>query len=243
MPSWEDVHAVPIEESGDELVPLSLAPERILVRPAYFFGGVPGTLPECYARAEIYQRLLHAASLLPCGIRMIVLDAWRSTHVQQILFDQCLDVLRENSPEKKESEIHALATRFVARPSVDAAAPSPHATGGAVDVTLATTDGTLLDFGSPFDYPGERSFLRYFEDRAEGAPLNGKEGNVLHNRRMLFAVMAEAGFVNYHAEWWHFEYGTQRWALLKDIPKAFFGASDRGKNSFAALLSETGENV
>ncbi len=242
MPSWEEVHGVPIKESGSELVPLSLAPERILVRPAYFCAGLPGTSPECYARAEVYRRLLHAASLLPEGVRMVVLDGWRSTQVQQTLFDQCLAVLRTGYPDKDASELRALTSRFVARPSVNAEAPSPHSTGGAVDLTLASAEGTLLDFGSPFDYPGERSFLRYFEERADEAPLAGREDEILQNRRLLFHVMTEAGFVNYHAEWWHFEYGTQRWALVKGEKKAFFGASDRSANGFAALLSEIGGN-
>ncbi|WP_461211517.1 hypothetical protein [Desulfocurvus sp. DL9XJH121] len=39
-PTWEEVLAVPVNEVGEHLTPLSLAPERILVRPVYHAAGL-----------------------------------------------------------------------------------------------------------------------------------------------------------------------------------------------------------
>jgi D-alanyl-D-alanine dipeptidase len=239
-PSWGAVHGVPIVECGEELVPLSLAPERVLVRPAYFCAGLQGALPECYAREGVLDRLMHAASMLPDGVRMVVLDAWRSIGVQEILFEQCLAVLRGAHPDLGEQDLASLVRQFVASPSADRAAPSPHLTGGALDLTLATVDGKLLEFGTPFDYPGPASYTRHLERKAAEEPLYSREREGLENRRLLYEVMIRAGFVNLHAEWWHFEYGTQRWALLTGADQARYGGADRSRNGFAALLEGSG---
>ena len=34
-------------------------------------------------------------------------------------------------------------------------------------------------------------------------------------RRLLYRTMHDAGFVVLHCEWWHFEFGTRRWAAIR----------------------------
>jgi D-alanyl-D-alanine dipeptidase len=36
--------------------------------------------------------------------------------------------------------------------------------------------------------------------------------------------MTKSGFANYPGEWWHFEYGTLRWAATTDAPAAKYNA-------------------
>ena len=127
---------------------------------------------------------------------MVVLDAWRSTKVQEVLYEQCLSVLGTVHSELAEGDVRAMVDSFVARPSTDPAAPSPHLTGGAVDLTLADMDGRLLGFGTPFDYPGAASHTRYLEQKQEEGLLTVSERDALANRRLLYSVMSRAGFLN-----------------------------------------------
>lgn len=238
-PSWDTVFETPLEECGEPLVPLSLAPERILVRPAYYAAAIPGALPECFARESVQKRLLKAQSLLPDNLRLVILDTWRGVEVQTALFTQCLAALKRSYPDLPEDDVKAMALRFVALPSLDKARPAPHVTGGAVDLALATTDGSPLWFGASFDYPGPVSYTRHFEERIEqGDPLDPRETEACNNRRLLHDVMLRAGFVNYHDEWWHYEYGTQRWAYLTGAPKAFYSVAKPNLNPFESLAKD-----
>ncbi|WP_243547015.1 M15 family metallopeptidase [Pseudodesulfovibrio tunisiensis] len=235
-PSWDTVFTAKIREGNERFVPLSLAQDHILVRPAYFVAGINGAVPECYAREGIRQRLLKANSLLPKGMRLIILDTWRGKDVQTELFRRCAEALTKAYPDRDATEIEEMTSEFVARPSVDPTRPSPHSTGGAVDLTIATTDGAPLFFGAPFDYPGPVSNTRYFEEKLErGEKLDDNEQAALKNRRLLYDVMIQSGFVNYHGEWWHFEYGTQRWAYVKGEDHAFYGVKRITMNSFEAF--------
>lgn len=235
-PSWARVHQVPIRECGQPLVPLSLAPERILVRPAYYAAGIPGALPECHAREEVQKRLWAAQALLPPFLRLVILDAWRGVQVQTELYARCRAALARAHPGADAATLDELTGRFVALPSVEPGRPSPHVTGGAVDLALATVAGAPLWFGAAFDFPGPVSATRHFEELLEaGQPLDDQDREALANRRLLHHVMTRAGFVNYHAEWWHFEYGTQRWALLEGRNEAVFGVAAPDLNPFATL--------
>ncbi|WP_395142979.1 M15 family metallopeptidase, partial [Armatimonas sp.] len=46
------------------------------------------------------------------------------------------------------------------------------------------------------------------------------------NRRTLYGAMIEAGFVNYPNEWWHFEFGTRRWAGGRGMKVALYGSAE-----------------
>ncbi len=212
---WDQVSLKNVNESGEELVSASLIPERILVRPEYFFQGIPQALPECYARKSVVSRLVNASLKLPRGYKLVILDSWRPFALQQSLFDTFIKELKEQHPKKTDPEIETMATAFVARPSTSGNSPSPHLTGGAVDLTLADDKGILLDMGTEFDATSPQSHTRHFEEKLEqGEPLSPDEQLQAQNRRLLFHVMAETGFTNYPNEWWHFDYGNQNWAFM-----------------------------
>ena len=235
-PSWESVYAVPSVESHEEVVSLALAPEHMLSRSVYFERQIVGALPECYAREGVLARLQHASSLLPSHLRLIILDGWRSTDVQSFLFAECKNALATMYPDKPADEIFTMAQQYVAKPMKDVSTPAPHSTGGSVDVVIADRAGKTLFFGAPFDFPGDISNTQYFENKLEqGDKLTKREEEALYNRRLLYFVMTQAGFVNFHCEWWHFEYGTQRWALATHADNAIYAPTQFSLNPYANL--------
>jgi D-alanyl-D-alanine dipeptidase len=69
--------------------------------------------------------------------------------------------------------------------------------------------------GTEFDHFGPEAATRYFEDKLlKAETLTIEEYSCLQNRRLLFHVLAEVGFTNYHEEWWHFDYGNQFWGKI-----------------------------
>lgn len=95
-----------------------------------------------------------------------------------------------------------------------------HNYGVAVDLTIATLDGTPLDMGTGFDALTDASAVKATPDNSDIKTrsisvfrdyINGlaKRGVISYeaaaNRILLMEVMCEAGLVPYRREWWHFE--------------------------------------
>ncbi|MDN6180573.1 MAG: D-alanyl-D-alanine dipeptidase, partial [Halomonas subglaciescola] len=104
---------------------------------------------------------------------------------------------------------------FVSLPSRAPHAPSPHLTGGAVDVTLCDSDGLPLDMGTRFDEAVPESHAAALE----GQPFC----QARENRRLLYHAMGAQGFTNLPSEWWHFDYGDQLWAHYRGESQALYG--------------------
>jgi D-alanyl-D-alanine dipeptidase len=209
---WQEVPIAPLEEPFVTLN--DLEETRICVEPAYFLMKIHGSMPECYARESVAKRLLSAAEQLPKDYKLKIWDAWRPLEVQSALFEQYLGVLRDKYPLLDEDALMKKAERFVSLPSSDALKPSPHYTGGAVDLTIVGPDGKELDMGTPFDYFGEEAHTAYYEEKLTAGTLLPTETEILNNRRLLFHAMTIAGFSNYPFEWWHFDYGNQFWGRI-----------------------------
>ncbi|HEX4408952.1 MAG TPA: M15 family metallopeptidase [Xanthobacteraceae bacterium] len=74
------------------------------------------------------------------------------------------------------------------------ASRSGHSRGSTIDLTLAKTDGTELDMGTPFDFFSPKSWTA---DPTVSAAQ--------HQNRMLLAnTLHRHGFHGYDKEWWHF---------------------------------------
>lgn len=220
MPNWEALKNVPIAPLREALVPVSLSP-IIRVYPAYYKMHVVGAIPECYVRKQVFDRLIEAAKCLPEGISLVVLDAWRPIAVQQYLFDTLTNLLRREKLSLAEDERIAMARTLVSPPSDNPHNPSPHLTGGSVDVTLCDAEGRLLDMGTAFDEASPLSWSAAFEQDAHNAAgLVARD-----NRRLLFHAMSGAGFTNLPSEWWHYDFGNQLWALYSAQAQAVYGAT------------------
>ena len=222
-PIWSQVNALPIQGCESELVPMSLAPSPVVVYPAYAKLGIPGAVAECHVRPEVHRRLLQAARSLPKGLSLVILDAWRPWRVQQYLYDTLFEAIRARHGELSEEHLLARTREFVALPSCDPAAPSPHLTGGAVDVTLCDENGLPLEMGTAFDEAVPASHSDYYERHS---PVDGAQRRARDNRRLLHHVMSEAGFTNLPSEWWHFDYGDQLWAWYRGERAALFGPAE-----------------
>lgn len=221
--NWRDLWMVPIEESGEKLIPASYLPDKILCRPQYFIQGIRGAIPECYIRESAFLMLSKASTLLPKGYRLVIFDAWRPFSVQQDLFLRYVQELRDIDKDMNDEMAFARASRFVSPPRNEADKVSPHMTGGAVDVVLVDERGFLCPMGSDFDETSERSVTHYFEEKAEEGNILEEERKYLLNRRILYNAMVEVGFANYSEEWWHYDYGNQNWAFAKGSALAIYG--------------------
>jgi zinc D-Ala-D-Ala dipeptidase len=71
---------------------------------------------------------------------------------------------------------------------------SGHSRGSTVDLTLAHTDGSELEMGTPFDFFSPRSW--------PSSPSVSPEAK--ENRALFAAAMRRRGFRPYPREWWHF---------------------------------------
>lgn len=219
-PDWRQVAALPIADNQEELVPVSLAQGRLACYPAYYKLGIPNAVPECYVRREVYLRLQAAARSLPEGLTLLVLDSWRPYSVQQYLYDTLYNVIEHHWPSKSDAELEQLTREFVSVPSTDPRAPSPHLTGGSVDVTLVDDNGLMLDMGTLFDEATPASHTAAFEALDRPSP---REREVIEHRRTLYRAMTRAGFTNLPSEWWHYDFGNQLWAWYGGHGRAHYG--------------------
>lgn len=214
--------SIPIHETGEPLVSLTDISPRIQTFPYYFHQKVPGALQDCYLRSGAAQRLVQAAEALPEGCHLVVLDGWRPSAVQRALYETIGEAFRKQGMD--ESEVQQELDKFVAYPSDDVDTPSPHMTGGAVDLTIADRDG-WLDMGTGFDEFTEKARTDWYE---HAAVLTEAELKIRTNRRLLKQVMTNAGFDNYEEEWWHYDYGNQRWAMLNGGQAIYKGVRNEG---------------
>lgn len=218
---WVAIREVPIEPSDDALISLNYLPTHMLVSPQYALQKLPGSEIELYARPDVQAKLVAAAKLLPTGYKLVLLDAWRSIDTQQALFDQMCRFVKRDYPDYTPEEVQQAALRIVALPSLDPKKPSPHNTGGSIDLSIVDTEGRLLNMGSPFDDISERARTDYYEQNA----TTPEEITARNNRRLLYHIMTSVGFTNYAEEWWHFDYGNQNWAWVSDEPHALYSSS------------------
>lgn len=221
-PDWPTLSQIPIAGSPERLVPTSLAPPPIRVFPAYARMEVPGAISECYLREGVYRRLLTVARSLPKGLTLLVLDGWRPWRVQQYLFETLSEAIRDANPDIDEQELIKRTREFVSLPSRSPEAPSPHLTGGAVDVTLCDEDGLPLDMGTLFDEAIPASHAAALETQE----ASQRQTQARDNRRLLYHAMLAQGFTNLPSEWWHFDYGDQLWAHYHGHDQAIYGPAE-----------------
>lgn len=165
-----------------------------------------------WARLTVLQMLERASGLLPSGMRLGLVEAWRHPGIQAAMYAASRKRIEAEFPHWTRSQITRRVNRFSAPP--DPRVPPPHTTGGAVDVTLIREDGFPVDFTSPYDPFDPAGAL----SRAKGL---GSEAS--SNRELLWSVMGEVGFTNYPAEWWHWSFGDPGWAYRGGHESAIYG--------------------
>ena len=199
---------------------------QILVEMQYKKQGRPGATDRALLRRGAAERLLQAAKSLPKGYHLLIYDAWRPYAVQKDIYDEYYTALAEKSENKGLSEeaLHALTTHFVSRPVRGKPLSFVHSSGGAVDLTLADAQGVPLDMGCGFDE---------FTPLAATHALEDVDTPARDNRRLLYTVMQNAGFINYAAEWWHFDFGDLFYAAQTKTAARYASIYDEGEIIYA----------
>lgn len=194
-----------------------------------YYKPAKGAIKELYVREGVGRRLKQVdAKLRKQALRLFIHDAWRPQAIQAYFHDVWFpEALKRRRPDLEGQSLQDAVEEYWAAPSSDAASPAPHATGGAVDLTIAWVDGPPLWMGSIFD---ELSPLAH-PDRFETLPpdeLAFSDEEARANRRLLYWLMDEAGFAAHPQEWWHFSYGDQMWAKMRGEPAAVYAAAGPG---------------
>ncbi len=203
LPPLLDPDAEAVVDASDEPL-VRVEHRRIRSLANYWHAGWATAIAQTWLRRSAFERLVSVADALPEAWGLAVFDAWRPLELQYELFVAAAD-----------------HPGLMAEPSPDPATPPPHLTGGAVDLTL-TFNGNPIAAGTGFDDTTTRAHTAHFES---------EPGPNRHIRRALFHTMAENGFVVFSEEWWHFEYGTRRWAAVKNETPFYGPAAPPGYSS------------
>lgn len=188
-----------------------------------YYEAIPGAIPELFVRASVGERLCGVnARLASAGLELYLFDAWRPQAVQRHFHDVWFPAwLKQRLPHLDGAALVEEVEKYWAAPTSGAGSPSPHSTGGAVDLTLRfITTGQPLFMGGLFDDVTEDAWT----DAYERSPIvSMSDEDARWNRRLLYWAMTEAGFANNPTEWWHYSWGDQMWARLGGHPAAVYG--------------------
>lgn len=206
--SWE---SIPIEESGEPLV--NLDSYGFILEPAYFSQGLSGD-KRIFLRKSVADKLSSAQKSLKI-YRFKIWDGFRSREVQNNIYQKFWDELKRKNPDWDDEKLKTETGVFVTAANNPKRIP-PHATGGTVDLTLVDERGGELDMGTVFDHFGPESAPYYFKE-------SSRDERIENNRKILREAMVAQDFCVDNEEWWHFDYGNQKWAVQLGRPIALFG--------------------
>jgi zinc D-Ala-D-Ala dipeptidase len=202
--AWANVE---IRENHESLVTV-VENERIVY--GAYLG--PSYASNSYQLRQTVASMLHDASAgLPEGYRLILIEGVRTLSRQQMLWDLKKAEFSSEHPHWSSEEVERQVALIIARPLPLA----NHNCGGAVDVGLAHTDGTLVDMGT---LPQELKEKKYVEMFSEFLTEEQKI-----NRTILREAMESVGFVWYPGEWWHYCYGDRMWAVYTHRTECMYG--------------------
>lgn len=163
-----------------------------------------GVLEKAYFEKNFADRVVDAQKILKrrnSNYTLLIYDAARPISVQHTMY-KCV----------KGTNLE----RFVA----NGTRGGRHNYGVAVDLTIATNDGTPLDMGAEFDdftdaasvkgspdtSDASTRTIEVYREYVQGLVSRGIIGyEAAQNRILLLEVMLEAGLYPYRREWWHYE--------------------------------------
>lgn len=170
-------------------------------------------------------------------VELYVEDALRPVSIQTRLHDELIPaLLRKNHPDMSDDEVTERLKDIIAVPSADPNKPSPHATGGALDIILrykqpnnGYVEGTNVHVGHTDGETGARINPDYFE---QNEPQTEEDRIAQRNRRAYYAIMtgsafgAATGLVNNPTEWWHWGMGDQLSAKVSGESAAYYSLAE-----------------
>ncbi|GGK93215.1 D-alanyl-D-alanine dipeptidase [Planomonospora parontospora subsp. parontospora] len=201
------ITGVPVRECGEPLVDLrALKVLQLDERLADAEGAY------AHLRRSVVDRLVAAQSLLPRGLRLLIVEGYRPLEVQRRYFEEYLETMRTAHPGWAEDRLRRQASRYIAPPET-----APHVAGAAVDLTLMTDSGTELPMGTEINADPEECDDACYT----GSPAIGSEP--ARDRAILASALTAVDLVNYPTEWWHWSYGDRYWAFARRAPAAHYG--------------------
>ncbi|MFJ2263673.1 M15 family metallopeptidase [Streptomyces sp. NPDC087844] len=204
------VARTPVEECGEPLADLRTDGRlRMDARQA------DGDGSYAHLRTGALERLVEAQRRLPDGVRFLVVEGFRPPGLQRRYYEEYEAVMRTVHPDASQARVREVTSAYIAPPEV-----APHVSGGAVDLTLCTDDGTELPLGTAVNATPEESA------GACRTATPGIDTEARAHRELMERALTAAGFVNYPTEWWHWSYGDRYWALATGRSAARYGPTD-----------------
>ncbi|MBP6005388.1 hypothetical protein KA531_00565 [Candidatus Saccharibacteria bacterium] len=226
---------VPISEYGVDGVSYYSQPNNATVDP------VEGVTPNIFVRRSVAKKLRAAndfivahkglAALFDGRIELYVRDGFRSPILQAHLHDTVIPrLVRTQNPDWTDEQIATRVSQVIAYPQWSQDTMPPHFTGGAVDLSLRSTDtGELIDTAHGKAQVGKEAIRTDFLEEVlrGGLAIEGLE-RALNARRVLHNVMTseEVGGVsmeNNPTETWHYSLYDQMWGILGGHEAAYYG--------------------
>ena len=147
--------------------------------------------PHCLLTREAAAALAEVArDIAPRGLVIKVFDCYRPVRAVANFVRWARDI---NDQKMKDEFYPNVDKRTLFRDGY-IASHSGHSRGSTMDLTLAKTDGTALDMGTPFDFFSPKSWT------ADPTITPAQHAN----RVLLADAMRRRGFRGYDKEWWHF---------------------------------------
>lgn len=207
------VLAIPIKENGESLVDLATISDLFVDLSRENVNKLSPAIS--FVRQTVSKLLVEAQNKLPSEFKLMVKEGHRDIGTQTKIFNEYKNFLKKEFHNLSEEELYKRASAYVAPPEI----VPPHSTGGAVDLTLMTTDGKEINMGTRFNADPEESNFSNYTD----APVSDE---IRQKRQILKNAMESVGFVNYPTEWWHWSYGDRYWAFIKDKPFALYNSAE-----------------
>lgn len=224
---------LPIYECGEKLIQV---PEEIAF-PYYVNIMKISNDKRIFLRKTVLEKTLKARKYLQSkNYDLRIYDGWRSMELQENLFWHYMreftskqfgkyDEVKhlqtpneiksyfENFPPELQTIMIDANRIFVSLPSKNVFCPSPHSTGGSVDVWLYRKN-EAENLGVPFDWM-ELNAGAFYHLKIKRDRFQGNDRRICKNRELLLFAMIKAGFTCYGPEIWHFNYGNQMDALVR----------------------------
>ncbi|HSW94413.1 MAG TPA: M15 family metallopeptidase [Gammaproteobacteria bacterium] len=170
---------------------------------------IPDNTDYTKMRQSVYEKLMQAESHLPKDLHFCLYEAYRSLHLQKMLFDNRFALVKKQHPDWSRDALFIETTRLVSPVLNQDGSHNipPHSTGGAIDVYLVDEKGNAVDMGiHPKDW---------MKDHDGSVSLTASKiisREAQKNRKIMSDALLAAGFVNYPTEYWHWSYGDKYWA-------------------------------
>jgi zinc D-Ala-D-Ala dipeptidase len=162
--------------------------------------------PHCLLTREAAAALAEVArDIAPRGLAIKVFDCYRPVRAVTNFVRWAHDL----NDQKMKAEFYPNVDKRTLFRDGYIASHSGHSRGSTMDLTLAQTDGSELDMGTPFDFFSPKSWT------ADPTITPAQHAN----RMVLADAMRRRGFRGYDKEWWHFTLRGEPFpAIFFDFP-------------------------